>query len=634
MIDRIVSAGVDVGGTFTDASVFVGSKRFAAKVPTTPSDQSVGVIAALSAALRQAGLTPADLTAFAHGTTVGTNALLEGRLARTVLCTTRGFGDVLALRRQDRADLYRLDRSHPPPLVKRDDVIEVEERCGQDGVVRDLTDSEVRRVVERLRARRPEAVAVGLLVSFAFPEHERRLSAALRAALPDIHISTSIEVLPEIREYERISTTAIDAALGPTLRGYLTALGARAASAGAPAPAIMQSSGGLIGVRDAAAHPAWTALSGPAAGVIGASALAECLGERNVLTLDMGGTSCDVAAVVGGVAGRTSATVVGGHALSLPAIDVNTISAGGGSVAWADSGGALRVGPRSAGSEPGPAAYGRGGREPTVTDANVVLRRLDGVELGAGLRLDPALATQAIRPLADALGLSIEACAEGIIAVAVQGMVDALRRVSVERGLDPRGFALVAFGGAGPLHACQIADALEICRVIVPQDAGVLAALGLVVAPSRRDAVQSVLLPIDADGDLQTALTTLRERAEIALPGAPTAVCADCRYVGQRHHLTVDWTRPDDGPSLRSAFDREHQRRFGDHDPTRPVEVVTLRVAAERGGSALELAAAHDQPEYVGPLLLALPGSSCWIAPGWRARLGAGETVTMERRHA
>ena len=631
MIGRVASAGVDVGGTFTDASVFVDGERFSAKVATTPSDQSLGVLRALGAALAKAGLTPADLTSFAHGTTVATNALLEHRLAKTVLCTTAGFGDILALRRQDRADLYRLDAAHSRPLSHADDVVEVDERCGPSGVVRALPDDEVCRVVESVRARSPEAVAVGLLFSFAFPEHERRLAEALRRALPDVPISASIDVLPEIREYERISTTVIDAALGPTLRSYLTRFAARATSAGTPRPAIMQSSGGLIGLHAAAEHPAWIALGGPAAGVIGAASLARALDEANVLTLDMGGTSCDVAAVTEGRPGRTASTVIGGYALSLPAIDVHTVSAGGGSIAWRDSGGALRVGPRSAGSEPGPAAYGRGGTAPTVTDANVVLGRLDGVDLGPELRLDTELAAAAIKPLADQLGLSVRACAEGILLVAVQGMVDALRHVSVERGLDPRDFALVAFGGAGPLHACQIAEAIGISRILVPRDAGVLAALGLVVAADRRDVVQSVLLSTASVADLSIALERLAGRAAAALPGAPTSVTADCRYEGQRHHLTITWENPDDPAELRRAFDREHELRFGDHDPTRRVEVVTLRVATEIGGTPLHLANTPNGTELAGPQLLGLPGSSCWIGPGWIAKLGPGETVIVER---
>ena len=368
--------GVDVGGTFTDAAVVAGGRVTTAKVPTTPDDQSEGVIAAALAALESAGLGAGDVRRFGHGMTVGTNALLEGTGARTSLITTEGFGDVLDLRRQTRAHLYRLDVHHPPPLVPHERTHEVTERCGPDGVITPLDPASVERAVAAVRADGSAAVAVGLLFSYAHPAHEAAVAAALRAALPGVHVSTSSEVLPEIREYERISTTAVDASLTPVLRSYLERLAERAAAAGLPSPAIMQSSGGVLPIADSAEHAAWTVLSGPAGGVIGAARLAGRDGRRLALTFDMGGTSCDVALVRDGVPARSASTVIAGHPLHLPMLDISTVSAGGGSIAWADSGGALRVGPHSAGARPGPAAYGLGGERPTVTDADVVLGRL------------------------------------------------------------------------------------------------------------------------------------------------------------------------------------------------------------------------------------------------------------------
>ena len=534
--------GVNVGGTFTDAAVVHGGRLVTAKVPTTPDDQSDGVVAAVMAVLERAGLGPADVARFAHGMTVGTNALLEGKGARTSLVATEGFGDVLELRRQTRAHLYRLDAHHPPPLVPHERVHEVAERCGPEGVLRAIERSGLVQLIEGVRADEAEAVAVGLLFAFAHPEHEAAVAAALREALPDVHVSVSSEVLPEIREYERISTTAVNAYLTPLLRRYLGRLAERASGAGLPAPAIMQSSGGVLPIADSAEHAAWTVMSGPAGGVIGAARLAGEQDARLALTFDMGGTSCDVALVRDGAPARTSSTEIAGHPLHLPMLDVATVSAGGGSIGWMDSGGALRVGPHSAGARPGPAAYGHGGTEPTVTDANVVLGRLPADRpLAGGVELDGDAAAAVVGGLAERLGLGLEECAEGIVTVAVQEMVRALRRVSVERGEDPREAVLIAFGGAGPLHACPVADELGIRRVLAPPAAGVLAALGLVIAGERRDEVQTVLAPVDGGADLAGLLAPLRERLLGEMPDATLSASVDVRYAGQSHSLTVPW---------------------------------------------------------------------------------------------
>lgn len=624
--------GVDVGGTFTDAVVLHRGRLATAKVPTTPADQSEGVVLAVAAALERAGLRAGDVARFSHGMTVGTNALLEGRGARTSLVATEGFGDVLELRRQTRAHLYRLDAHHPPPLIPAERVHEVRERCGPDGVVTPLDEASLERAVEAVRADGADAVAVGLLFSFAHPEHERRVAEALRAALPGVHVSASCEVLPEIREYERISTTAVDAYLTPVLRAYLARLAERAADAGLPAPAIMQSSGGVLPIDSAAGHAAWTVLSGPAGGVIGAARLAARAGSATALTFDMGGTSCDVALVRGGEPARTAETTIAGHPLHLPMLDVATVSAGGGSIAWADSGGALRVGPRSAGARPGPAAYGLGGEEPTVTDANVVLCRIStDAPLGGRIRLRPEAARAAVGRLADALGLGLEACAEGILAVAVHEMVRALRRVSVERGADPREATLIAFGGAGPLHACQVADELGVTRVEAPPAAGVLAALGLVVAGERRDYVQTVLAPVREGAGLVGMLAPLRERAARELPGARLAATADCRYAGQSHSLTVSWDPEAPEAALAKAFHEAHRERYGDADPGRAVEAVSLRLAAERAGAEPELPAAEPHEVVRGPAAIPMEGATCWVAEGWTARVDSLGSIALER---
>jgi N-methylhydantoinase A len=391
-VSRTAQVGVDVGGTFTDAALVHDGCLFTAKVPTTPDDQGRGVIAAVTGALERAGLEPGDIERFTHGMTVGTNALLEGTGVRTGLIATEGFGDLLELRRQDRPHLYRLDVAHPPALVATDDVIEVRERCGPSGVIAPLTDIEIARVVDRVVERDVAAVAICLLFSYAHPDHELRIASALRARLPHLHVSASCEVLAEIREYERASTTVIDATLGPLLGDYLRRLADRARAAGLPTPQIMLSNGGIGDLAFAADHAAVTVLSGPAAGVIGASRIAADLGVSTAISFDMGGTSCDVALISEGQPGRAAAATVNGHPIHLPMIDVETVSAGGGSIAWADSGGALRVGPQSAGALPGPAAYGYGGREPTVTDANVVLgpRRVIWVARSASMRPRPA----------------------------------------------------------------------------------------------------------------------------------------------------------------------------------------------------------------------------------------------------
>jgi N-methylhydantoinase A/oxoprolinase/acetone carboxylase beta subunit len=613
--------GVDVGGTFTDAVLVGAGPLVAVKVPTTREDQSVAVLDAVARLLASAGRSPRDVVRLAHGMTVGTNALLEGTFADTALVTTMGFGDLLELRRQTRADLYRLDTQHPDPVVRRSNVVEASERIGPDGVVDPLAEDEAVRVAERVRALDVEAVAVCLLFSFRDPCHEQAIAAALGDTVPGVHVSLSSEVLGEIREYERAATTAIDAALTPVLSRYLTRLGDRAEAAGVPAPQIMQSNGGLIDVDEAAQMASQTVLSGPAAGVMGAACWATADQISHALTFDMGGTSCDVALIRHGAPGRTSESVINGHPLHLPMLDIQTVSAGGGSVGWSDSGGALRVGPVSAGADPGPAAYARGGMVPTVTDAQVVLGRVTVVGTASEeIPLDVRRATAAIGRLADELGLSVDACAEGMIRIANHEMARALRVVSVERGVHPATCTIIAYGGAGPLHGCDVAELLGVDRVIAPGCAGVLAALGTIAAGERRDWSMSILASLSDTTAIDADLDALRARAHRALPGAEIAVSADCRYVGQSHALTVDWPSGRDRTELAVAFRRDHRARYGDADPAAPIEVVTVRVAAVRPGGAPEIDSTPTGPVCQGPRAIPMDGATLWIPSGWAAR--------------
>ena len=407
--------GVDVGGTFTDAVLFDGETVHTAKLPTTPGDQSVAVIEAIEEVLTKAGADPGEVESFAHGMTVGTNALLEERGARTALIATGGFSDLLEIGRQDRPELYRLCTPKPAPLVAPELRFEAAERIGPGGTVEPLAAGEPERLAAAVRASDAESVAICLLFSYLDPAHERAIAERLREELPDVHVSASHEVLPRFREYERCSTTTIDAYLSPLLGRYLERLGGATEQVGLPRPVVMRSSGGLVGAEEAARAGAWSVLSGPAGGAVGASLLARACGGGNALGLDMGGTSCDVCVVEDGAVRRIDSRRIGGRTIQLPMVDVHTVGAGGGSIGWRDAGGALRVGPRSAGAEPGPACYGRGGLEPTVTDANLLLGRLaPDSTLAGGVALDVEAAHRAIGGLAASLGLGELDTAAGI----------------------------------------------------------------------------------------------------------------------------------------------------------------------------------------------------------------------------
>ena len=578
--------GVDVGGTFTDAVLLADGALSTAKVPTRPA-QEESVVEAARLVLDAAEAPGVER--FAHGTTVATNALLERKGARTAFVATEGFEHLLHLRRQNRAHLYRLDVDHPEPLVPLERCVGVRERIGPEGIVKPVA-------LETLPEVDAEAIAVCLLFAFRDPSHERAVADELRRRRPNAHVVASHEISPELREYERASTTAVDAYLGPAAARYLRALGTAARDSALPEPFVMRSSGGVATIDEAAAHPALILVSGPAAGVVAAERIAALAGVDDAIAFDMGGTSTDVCLIAGGRAGRADERTVAGFPLRVPMIDVHTVGAGGGSIACRDAGGALRVGPESAGASPGPACYGRGGIEPTVTDANLLLGRLPA-RLPGGLELDPDEARKAMGDLDPA----------DVVDVVNAEMLRALRVVSVEQGHDPRRFALVAFGGAGPLHACALAEELGATRVLVPATAGVLSAVGLVASDERRDHVHSYLCPLRDAGEL------------------PSVGEASLRYQGQSFELWVAL-----GSELEERFHRAHEERYGYADRGRVVELVTVRTADVTPGPGLELRAAEHR-RVSGPELVVLDGATCWVPNGWAGETDAYGTLVLER---
>jgi N-methylhydantoinase A/oxoprolinase/acetone carboxylase beta subunit len=618
-----VQVGVDTGGTFTDLVTAAGA---VVKLLSTPDDPARAIGAAVGAATPGADHRPALLS---HGTTVATNALLERRGATVALVTTEGLRDVVEIGRQDRPSLYDQLASRPEPLVARRHRYEVAGRLAADGRELAPVDADALPTL----AADVDAVAVSLLHADLQPAHERAVAAVLRARGHDV--SCSHEVSPEMREVERTITTVINAALRPRCRAYLRGIADLADDV-----LVMTSSGGLLPVADAAELPAALLLSGPAGGVRAGAAAAIANGFPDAVTFDMGGTSTDVCLILDGAPAPAATREVGGFTVRFPALDVHTIGAGGGSIARIDPGGALVVGPQSAGADPGPACYGRGGDRPTVTDANLVAGHIPPEAAFGGLTLDRAAAAAAL----EAAGVT----AEGVLAVVDANMERALRAVSVERGVDPRALALVAFGGAGPLHACALAEALGMPTVIVPARAGVLSAVGLLTAPRRRDLVRSWPTPGDHTG-LDAARAELADRAR-ALVAAPSgrggerddmievATALDCRYRGQSHELTVEDL---------AAFHDEHRRRNGYARPDDPVEVVALRATAtrppvveaealpapERLAERPERGAddAHQPPEVVGPAVIAEPDCTVWVAEGWVARAGVAGALVLRR---
>ncbi len=659
--------GVDIGGTFTDLVLLLpdGTLRIHKRL-STPDAPARGFLHGLDE------MHAPTTAAVAHGTTVATNALLEGKTARTALITTHGFRDLLRIGRQNRPHLYRLTFAPPQPPVPDELTFTVRERVSATGeVLCPLSAEEVEAALEAALAGGAESLAVCLLFSFLHPAHEQAIGAQARAR--GLFVSLSSDILPEFREFERASTTVLNAAVAPIMSRYLGDLDTALRRRGHPALWVMQSSGGMLSAAHAAQEAVRTALSGPAAGVIGAVAVARQAGIRRVITFDMGGTSTDVALADGAVQ-RTTEGQIAGWPMRLPMIDIHTVGAGGGSIAWVDAGGSLRVGPQSAGSAPGPACYGLGGTAFTVTDANLLLGRLPAAHfLGGRMRLDADAARQAAQPLAAALGLSVPDLAEGVLRVANAAMEQAIRVISVERGHDPRDFTLVPFGGAGPMHALELAQALRIRRVLVPRHPGVLSALGLVLADFVRDYSQTVMWPLETlqPEALQAALDALQARgtADLQAEGFPTGrirlePALDLRYRGQSYELTVPLTALQ-AERIAADFHAAHARRYGYAQPGAPIEVVNLRLTArglrpapsfaplpqapspDPAGAVLATQPMrfHGRPyptpildrerlcaghRLHGPALLVQPDATVVIPPGWEGTVDVFGHVHLE----
>jgi N-methylhydantoinase A len=618
-----VRVAIDIGGTFTDATLIdeeTGGVAIA-KVLTTPSDPSEGFMQAVERALREGDVQAAQVNFVVHATTVATNAIIEGKIARSGFVTTDGFRDLLEIARQVRPTLYDTQFEKPPPLVPRDRAVVVKERLGPAGeVLLPLDDDSVREAAALLRREEVDSVAVCLLHSYVNPEHEQRVGAILAEELPGIPISLSAEVAPEFREYLRASTTVINAAIRPVVERYLERIEARLAEAGVQAKLlVMQSSGGVFGAEAAARKPVFIVESGPAAGVIASAHLGQTLGRPDILSFDMGGTTAKVGLIQDGRPSVTKDYSVGGHAgagiggLSLsgypvrtPVVDLVEIGAGGGSIAWVDSGGLLRVGPQSAGADPGPVCYGRGGTEPTVTDANVVLGRLNPrYFLGGEMDLDVEGARTAIEErCARPLGLDVTQAAHGIVEIANAAMVNALHLISVQRGYDPRDFVLVGFGGAGPVHANAIARDAEMPTLLIPRSPGIFSATGLLTTDLKRDAAVTIMRRLDEvdDAEVESVFGELERagRAELEKEGVSGDRVdflrqIDMRYVGQSYELTIPA-----GEGLLERFHAEHDRTYGFAAPAEAVELVSLRLSSV-GRIAKPPARALERGDTPGP---------------------------------
>ena len=604
--------GFDVGGTFTDAMIIneeTGEIRIG-KVPSTPKDPSIGFLDAVDTILKENNIEAQDVTYVVHGTTVATNAIIEGKMAATGFITTEGFRDMLEIQRQIRPSLYDLQFEKPQPLVPRYLCFGIPERMDfQGNILTKLDTDSVRDVARQLKKEGVESIAVCYLHAYINNEHEARTEALLKEEFPEAIISLSSEVAPEFREYLRASTTVINAAVRPIVSRYLTSIESRLKAAGLSAELlVMQSNGGVLTFGAASEKPVFMVESGPAAGVIAASYLGNTLGSPNVLSFDMGGTTAKTGLVrkgtptitkdyeVGVAAGGTGTGVQGaGYPIRTPVIDLVEIGAGGGSIAWVDSGGILRVGPQSAGADPGPVCYGRGGEEPTITDANLVLGRLDPEYfLGGKMKLHVEGATKAIESkCAKPLGLDLLEVALGIVEIANTAMVNALRRISVQRGYDPREFMLVAFGGAGPVHANRLADQLEIPKTLIPMSPGITSATGLLVTDLKHDYSNTLIQPID-ELDLSGIENTYvgmetQGRTAFSNEGMEENSIrfirqVDVRYIGQSYELGIvvepgkfDGVRRD---QILEEFHKEHERAYGFSAPGEPVEIVAIRLTA------------------------------------------------------
>lgn len=590
--------GVDSGGTFTDVCLF--NDRTGAshvwKLSSTPEDPSVGIADGIAQALERAGADPGDVGFLGHGTTVATNALIQLRGVPTGLITTDGFRDLLEIGRQKRPHLYDTQAVKPVVLVPRVLRKGVVERLRHDGSVElALDESGLRAAARDLAEEGVQSVAVCFLYSYRNPDHERRALDILREALPGVFICASSDVAPEFREFERMSTVVVNAYLGPVMQRYIRRLYDRIKSLGITVePKLTQSNGGIISFDTAASLPVRTILSGPTTGVVAAQAISRKAGFPNVITFDVGGTSSDVALLTDGQCAQANQADAGGYPIKAPMLDIHAVGAGGGSIAYVDNGGLLKVGPRSAGADPGPACYGKGNEEPTVTDANIVLGTLNTTTLlGGRLTVRKDLAEAAIQRLADRLGLSLMEAAHGIIAVATANMAKAIRVISVQRGHDPRGYALFAFGGAGPLHAARLARELDMQRIIVPKTPGILCAMGLLLTDLRTDFMRTQFQELrleaapairDTFGKLAGEASAWFEGERVEADARVVEMTVDMRYAGQNYELAVPVRQADDDSALLrglvDGFEQAHRRQYGFVVPDGKMELVTCRLAA------------------------------------------------------
>ncbi len=624
--------GVDVGGTFTDffaVSVADGSLRYF-KRPSTPHNPGEAIVSGLAEMCEALAIESADIDRVCHGTTVATNALIQRRGGSVAMITTAGFRDLLEIGRQTRPHMFSLQKDQPDPLVPRERRFEVSERIDARGeAVLALDEDTLTDAIAAVAESGAEACAVCCLFAFVNDAHERRIGELLREKLPELHVSLSSEVRREFREFERFSTTVLNAYLQPVMNHYLDFLRSRIAEFAPTAPVrIYQSSGGLMSVDTAKAFPIRTALSGPAAGAVGAVYTAKQVNRPRVVTLDMGGTSADVALIRDYDAGISTDRDVAGFPVRLPMVDINTVGAGGGSIAWFDKDGLLKVGPASAGADPGPACYGKGGKDAAVSDANLVLGRLSpGGLIGGRMELDTEAARDAIAPIADQLGFSIEQSARGILGIVVASMVRAIRTISVERGLDPRDYSLMAFGGAGPLHAAETARVLGMKEIIIPVAPGILCAQGLIVSDLREEFVRSGRYPVTEEGyariaglleELAVEARAWFESEDVAEPDRRLLISLEARYVGQNFELPVAFSASEPGTladpggasAVIEAFHQVHERLYGFHSQGEPVEIVNIRVV----GSG-RLGRVPDQPpaEHVAGKTVPVGSRQVWF---------------------
>ncbi|HIM97890.1 MAG TPA: hydantoinase/oxoprolinase family protein [Gammaproteobacteria bacterium] len=685
--------GIDIGGTFTDVALVndVDGTIGIAKTPTTPSDFGKAVLSGLHDALDRYGVQPDEVSLLSHATTVVTNSILEENGACTALISTRGFRDVLELRRSARSDLYDMFQDPPRVLVPRHRRLEITERLDATGtVIVPLDESEIPGLIEELKDLEVEAVAISLLFSFLNNHHECRLGEALREALPGVAIFLSSEVLPEVREFERTSTTAVCAYVAPILESYLKQLETATDSLGLPKLHVMGSTGGVFDVREALRLPVNSVESGPAAGVIAAQLVGAQLGETNLISFDMGGTTAKASLIrdgqievtadyeVGGTGSQNRWVTGSGHPIRVPVIDLAEVSAGGGSIAWIDPAGSLRVGPHSAGAEPGPVCYGQGGDQPTVTDANLVLGYLDAHSLlGGDLPIDYQRAEYALqKKIGDPMNMTALQAAAAVREIVNNGMAEALRIVSIERGHDPREFSLVAFGGAGPVHAAALADELDIPRIIVPPIPGGFSALGLVMTDVRRDYARTLYRQLEdlPASDIEAVWSELQAQGEEMLRSTGISPdlwrfrrSADLRYSRQAYELNVtaepgeftDKTKAE----LAGNFHSRHEQTYGHKNLTEPVHLVTLRLTAVGKLGRLEITdtprsdgaseksrrpvwfaqtgttdcSVHNRSSLAagisldGPVIVESLDSTLVVPPRWTARNDHNGFITLER---